>query len=52
MLALVTLSRDGLEVHSQKKIVDELVRTPPTVVGSRVYIRTRTQLVALDLSAD
>ena len=52
VLALVTLSRDGLEVHSQKKIVDELVRTPPTVVGSRVFIRTRTQLVALDLSAD
>ena len=49
-LAVVELSPAGIEVLARWKLpVDELMWTPPSVDGNRVYVRTRTQLLALDL---
>ena len=48
-LALVGLSRQGLEVFARTQVLDELAWTPPTVVGRTVFLRTRTQVLALQL---
>ena len=50
-LALVGLSAEGVEVLSRTQLVDERAWTPPTVVGNRVYVRTRTQVMALELDS-
>lgn len=50
-LALATLSPDGLTVHSRHQIVDEVTWTPPTLVGSTLYIRDQKSIRALDLGA-
>jgi outer membrane protein assembly factor BamB len=48
-VALVGLSREGLEVFARAQVLDEQAWTPPTVVGRRVFLRTRTQILALQL---
>lgn len=48
-LAVVTLSPEGLKVHSEAEILTKLAWTVPTLVGSRLYVRDRQSIAAFDL---
>lgn len=48
-LAIGTPSPEGIEVHSQAKVLDRLAWTVPTLVGTTLYVRNRHQIKALDL---
>jgi outer membrane protein assembly factor BamB len=48
-LALATPSPKGLRVHSRVSLLQSLAWTPPTLVGTRLYVRDRKTLMALDL---
>lgn len=50
VLGLVSLSPEGMTVHAKSELLSELAWTPPTVVGNQVYVRTRTQILALELT--
>ena len=49
-VALASVSDKGLQVHARKKILTPNAWTPPTVVGSTVYLRDRKDVLALDLA--
>ena len=49
VLALALPSRDGLKVLSKVQLLERLAWTPPTLVGTRLYLRDRKNLMALDL---
>jgi len=49
VLGLVTLSPDGLTVHSRHRLVQDLAWTPPSVVGGRLYLRTPKEVLAVAL---
>jgi hypothetical protein len=49
-IALASVSTAGLKVHARKEMLTSNAWTPPTVVGGRVYLRDRKNIVALDLS--
>ncbi len=48
-IALASPTRDGLHVHARKELLTANSWTPPTVVGSTVYVRDRKDILALDL---
>ncbi len=48
-LALATATPDGLDVHARAELLTENAWTPPTLVGARLYVRDRRNIVALDL---
>jgi outer membrane protein assembly factor BamB len=48
-LAIVTLAPTGLTVHQEASVTTKLSWSAPTVIGTRVYVRDRKTLVALDL---
>ena len=48
-LGLVSLSPRGLEVHARHRLVEDLARTPPSLVGKRLFVRTPREVLALDL---
>lgn len=48
-LALVTASPEGLEVHSRVELLSNNAWTPPTLVGTTIYVRDRKTLRALEL---
>jgi outer membrane protein assembly factor BamB len=48
-IALASPSRDGLHVHARKELLTANSWTPPTVVGSTLYVRDRKDILALDL---
>lgn len=48
-LAVATATPEGLEVHSRATVLDRVSFTPPTIVGTTMYLRNRKQVVALDL---
>lgn len=48
-VAVATASESGLRVHARKTVLTSNAWTPPTVVGSTVYLRDRKEIVALDL---
>lgn len=50
VLALVTLSPQGMKVVSKTNLLTHLSWTPPTLAGTRLYIRDRKTIMALDLS--
>ncbi len=50
VLALATASRDGFKVQSKVQLLQRVSWTPPTLAGSRLYIRDRKSIMALDLS--
>jgi outer membrane protein assembly factor BamB len=50
-LGLATASPDGLKVLAKAPILDHLSWTPPTLVGTRLYVRDRKNIVALDLGS-
>ena len=49
-IALATLTAHGLEVHARAEILTENAWTPPTLVGNKLYVRDRKNILALDLS--
>jgi outer membrane protein assembly factor BamB len=48
-LALATPGDDGLTVHAKAQITASQSWTAPTLVGTTLYVRDRTQIMALDL---
>jgi outer membrane protein assembly factor BamB len=48
-LALATLAPTGLTVHQEAPVLTRLSWSVPTVIGSRLYVRDRKTLVAIDL---
>jgi len=48
-LAIATLSPSGLQVLQLAQIASKLSWTPPTLIGTRLYVRDRKTLVALEL---
>jgi outer membrane protein assembly factor BamB len=49
-LALATASPEKLTIHSKAQVLDKVSWTPPTLAGTRLYIRDRKNLRAFDLS--
>jgi outer membrane protein assembly factor BamB len=49
-LALATVSPAGLKVISKVSLMKHLAWTVPTLVGTRLYVRDRQMIAALDLS--
>lgn len=49
VLGLVQVSRQGLQVLARAQVFDSLAWTVPTLVGSRLYLRNREEVMALDL---
>ena len=49
VLALVTPGPDGLSVHAKADVLATRAWTVPTVVGTRVYLRDRAVIKALDI---
>lgn len=50
LLALATLAKDGIDIHSQCKIAEPYAWAAPTLVGTRLYLRDRKNIMALDLA--
>jgi outer membrane protein assembly factor BamB len=48
-LGLVSLSAEGLTVHSRMQLPADKAWAPPSVAGRRVYVRTNTALFTLEL---
>ncbi len=48
-LGIATVSPQGLQVLARAEVMAETSRTPPTLVGTRLYLRDRKTLVALEL---
>lgn len=51
ILSLLTLSAEGVEVHSKHQVLSKPSWTPPTLVGSRLYARDKEKLVAIELGS-
>ncbi len=51
-LALATATPQGLTVHSKCKLTEKYSWAAPTLVGTKLYLRDRKQILALDLSAE
>ena len=49
-LALATPSPEGLKVHSKVELLTNNAWTVPTLVGTKLYVRDRKIIMALDLS--
>ena len=47
---MASVSNAGLRVHARKEILTSNAWTPPTLVGSMLYVRDRKDILALDLS--
>ncbi|MFH1417187.1 MAG: DUF6263 family protein [Planctomycetota bacterium] len=50
-LALTTPGRDKIKIHSKAEVCKRIAWTVPTLVGTKLYLRDRKQIMALDLSA-
>ena len=48
-VAVASVSDRGLNVHARKTLLTENSWTPPTLIGSTLYVRDRQEIVALDL---
>ena len=51
-LGLATATPEGLTVHSKCKLTERYSWAAPTLVGAKLYLRDRKNILALDLSAD
>ena len=49
-IALASATEAGLRVHARKELLASNAWTPPTVVGGRLYVRDRKDVLALQLS--
>jgi hypothetical protein len=50
VLGLATVSPQGLKVLAKASVLQHLAWTPPTLVGTTLYIRDRQMISAFDLS--
>jgi outer membrane protein assembly factor BamB len=50
-LGLATVSRQGLHVLARASLLTNRAWTTPTLVGSRLYVRDRKQMMALELGS-
>jgi len=50
VLALVDLTPQGMKIISKTNLLSHLAWTPPTVAGTKLYVRDRKTVMALDLS--
>jgi len=50
-LALASLDGEGMEIVARASIDDEKTWTPPTLIGTTLYVRDESRMMALDLSA-
>ncbi|MND08871.1 hypothetical protein D3C83_318000 [compost metagenome] len=48
-LGLVDVTRHGMTVRSRAQVFDSLSWTVPTLVGTKLYVRSREEIAALDL---
>ena len=48
-IALASATNDGLQVHARAEMLTSNAWTPPTLVGSVLYVRDRQDVLALDL---
>jgi hypothetical protein len=48
-LALVTLTPEHMTVHSKIELLSPPARTPPTLVGTHLFLRDQREILALDL---
>ncbi len=48
-LALATPEKDGLKILSKVELLTKTAWTPPTLAGTKLYIRDRKTIMALDL---
>jgi outer membrane protein assembly factor BamB len=48
-LGLATVSPTGLQVHAKASILTNLAWTPPTLVGTRLFVRDRKTIAAFEL---
>lgn len=48
-VAVASASESGLRIHARKALLTANAWTPPTVVGSTLYVRDRKDIVSLDL---
>jgi outer membrane protein assembly factor BamB len=48
-LAIASVGPRGLNVHARTALLTENAWTPPTLVGSRLYVRDRRNIVAVEL---
>jgi len=49
MLVLAEVSSGEINIVSKTKLLDSVTWTPPTLVGSTLYVRDREYLLAIDL---
>lgn len=49
VLYLAALSPDGLRIKSRFKLLDNLAWTPPSIGGTRLYVRDRKSIAAVEL---
>lgn len=49
-LGIATVTGEGLQVHAKAAILDHLSWTPPTLVGTRLYVRDRKNIASFELS--
>ncbi len=50
MLAIATATPESIEIHSKVKLLKPYAWASPTLVGTKLYIRDRETIMALDLS--
>jgi hypothetical protein len=50
-LAMVEVNRQGMTVKARAQVFNSLSWTVPTLVGTRLYVRNREEIAALDLGA-
>jgi outer membrane protein assembly factor BamB len=48
-LALITLSPQGMKVISKAAVMEHTAWTPPTLAGTKLYVRDRKSIAAFDL---
>lgn len=48
-LSIATVTRQGLEIHSQHRIAETFSMTPPSLVGTNLYVRDYKHIMAIDL---
>ncbi len=48
-LAIASASPKGLRVHARKELLTSNAWTPPTLVGTTLYVRDRKEVIALDM---
>lgn len=48
-LYLATATPEGFTVHSEAELLERVAWTAPTIVGTTMYLRDKTQIMAVDL---